>query len=72
MPRKLIDLTGKRVGSLVVREKYMRQMYGGALCWFWIVDCDCGEWNIVAGADLRRSPRGTRSCGCQSYRKEKS
>lgn len=68
MARKLIDLTGKRFGSLVVRERYMKQMYGGNLCWYWIVDCDCGNFNYCAGADLRRKPRGTRSCGCLSYR----
>ena len=55
MPR-LIDLTGKKVGRLTVRE------YLGSGMWF--CDCDCGNTKIAKGVNLRRGD--TKSCGCLS------
>ena len=60
---KLIDLTGKRFGRLVVIERdgsyYSPAYHSRAL---WRCRCDCGVECIVAGQSLRQG--NTRSCGC--------
>lgn len=55
---KIIDLTGKRFGKLVVLEK---QGYRGH-CITWKCRCDCGNETIVFGGALRDGT--TKSCGC--------
>ena len=56
---KLIDLTGKRFGKLVVikisRKDNNRQYY-------WICQCDCGNTKEVLGNNIKREL--TTSCGC--------
>jgi hypothetical protein len=55
--RKLIELTGQRVGRLVVTG------YAGNKMWSCV--CDCGARAVVYGGDLRRGgTRGRKSCGC--------
>ena len=65
MPQKLIDLTGKRFGMLVVRNKAGKEMFGGKLRWYWNVVCDCGQHNQTAGDSLRNGR--TKSCGCMQH-----
>lgn len=55
---KMIDMTGKRVGRLVVKHAAGRRM--GKVSWLCI--CDCGNENIVEGWHLRQAT--VRSCGC--------
>lgn len=55
---KLIDLTGRRFGRLLVIEKYGHK--GKTVAW--LCKCDCGTEVTVRGADLRRGV--TQSCGC--------
>lgn len=62
MPR-LKNLTGKRVGSLVVKS-LLGMVNKRAV---WKCRCDCGETAIVTGAHLCRAMKGdggTKSCGC--------
>ena len=53
MPKKVIDLTGKRFGKLVV-TKYVGKSR-------WLCKCDCGNEKVVGGANLKKN---TSSCGC--------
>lgn len=61
---KLIDLTGRRFGRLLVLQRE-----GSYLCEngihstpMWRCRCDCGQEVVVAGVSLRGGR--TRSCGC--------
>lgn len=69
MGRPIIDLTGLRVGRLVVVEQIPRITSQSITKWR--CRCDCGNMRVVAGSDLRRcsdrkNHRPTRSCGCLS------
>lgn len=59
MPNKLIDITGQRFGSLVVRERYSENTKDGKPRW--ICDCDCGNVTITPGRSLRCGQ--AKSCG---------
>lgn len=56
-----IDMTGKRVGRLVVlreaKEKYTKNESAK-----WLCRCDCGNEKIISGTSLRAG--ATQSCGC--------
>lgn len=68
MNKRVIDITGKRYGRLVVQrladivpypkppKKTLTRVYR------WLCKCDCGNETIVASQRLRRG--ATRSCGC--------
>jgi hypothetical protein len=60
---RLIDLTGKRFGRLVVIRRYGTVKHGASNTPSWLVKCDCGNEKTVMGCDLRKN-HGTRSCGC--------
>ena len=60
MQRVLINVTGKRFGSLRVIRRQLPNYRGFAR---WLCHCDCGNMSVVIGVDLRR--RKTKSCGCQ-------
>lgn len=57
-----VDMTGQRIGMLVVRErthsrsKRPQQVY-------WLCDCDCGRTTAVSASRLR-DKKPTSSCGC--------
>lgn len=58
MGRPSIDMTGKRIGQLVVLDRagaWDKQIW-------WRCQCDCGNIKTISGATLRRGK--TRSCGC--------
>ena len=62
--RKIIDLTGKRLGRLAVlavHPERRRYACGTALV-LWLCRCDCGAECVVPGAYLRTGT--TKSCGC--------
>lgn len=63
---KLIELTGRRFGRLVVLERapYNDNQNKSV----WVCRCDCGKVLNVSGSHLRRG--NTQSCGC--YRSELS
>jgi hypothetical protein len=60
MPRKLIDITGKRFGRLIVVDLAEHTGRNGRS--LWLCRCDCGE-QIVAHPENLRSGN-TKSCGC--------
>lgn len=64
--KKLIDLTGRRFGRLVVlRREGTRYYVGEKRYWAvptWRCRCDCGKECTVNGNNLRTGR--TRSCGC--------
>lgn len=60
MPKKLIDLTGKKFLKLtVVKRVYPNKKTQST---HWECLCDCGNTKIATGSDLRRL--GINSCGC--------
>jgi hypothetical protein len=65
MPR-LKDLTGFRIGRLVVLKRLPNRNYQR----YWLCKCDCGNEKEIYGGNLTRANQPTRSCGC--YNKEQS
>lgn len=59
----LIDLTGKRFGKLVVREKLPPRDDGRTR---WLCDCDCGNECVVLSYALRK--KNQQSCGCEKIK----
>jgi len=63
---RLVDLSGRRFGRLLVlaihpkRMRYGRR--GQAVAVLWETICDCGEQRVVFGSNLRQG--FSRSCGC--------
>lgn len=60
---KLIDMTGQRVGMLVV----IRQAESKNGKTFWLCRCDCGATTTVARSHLSAKTRPTQSCGCLQF-----
>lgn len=60
---KLIDMTGRRFGRLVVVRKSPEPRK-------WLCKCDCGAEKLVAGSNLRNG--SVRSCGCLAAEWSKS
>lgn len=56
---KIIDLTGKRFGRLIVIKENGRTKSGSKL---WLCQCDCGKSVIASQGNLKRG--NTMSCGC--------
>lgn len=56
---KLIDLTGRRFGRLVVVERGANRKNGSAR---WVCKCDCGRITVVNAYHLKSGH--TTSCGC--------
>ena len=59
---KLIDMTGQKIGRLLVLERAENDKDGKAM---WKCRCDCGNDCVVLGAYLRNG--NTKSCGCLWY-----
>lgn len=60
---KLIDLTGKKFGRLTVLSFHHNKTYkNGQIKKYWLCKCECGNFKIIAGAELRNG--NIRSCGC--------
>ena len=60
---RLIDLTGKRFGKLVVIERAKDHVSSsGQHRVAWLCQCDCGNQKIIVGKELRYN--NTKSCGC--------
>ncbi len=59
---KLIDITGRRFGRLVVLKKMPPRKGGGSN---WLCQCDCGNQHIAIGSNLRKGD--TTSCGCAAH-----
>lgn len=55
---KLVDLTGRRFGRLVVIERAKSMGKNSA----WLCKCDCGKVIVAQAPNLKNG--GTRSCGC--------
>lgn len=63
---KLVDLTGKRFGKLVVQRKLQSRRDGSVL---WECLCDCGNSRQVNTRHLNRKKNNVRSCGCGMHAK---
>ena len=61
---KLIDLTGKRFGSLVVISYDHKGESGES---YWLCKCDCGSVTVKGGHSLRRGH--TTTCGEKSHKR---
>lgn len=60
MPRRILDITGRRFGKLVVTGLVPRVVGDGPARW--ICRCDCGCRVIALGPDLRKRKFGCRKC----------
>lgn len=59
---RLIDLSGKRFGRLVVTRTFTRIKYNGTYTSFSDCICDCGKISTVASSSLKQGY--SKSCGC--------
>lgn len=59
MPRRRIDLTGKRFGYVVVNNYHSTTKRGQAI---WSCICDCGNSALLRATSLQRGK--VKSCGC--------
>lgn len=59
---RIKDLTGRRVGRLVVIERTGGIDKGGSV--LWRCQCDCGNEKIIASRNLSKQHHNVRSCGC--------
>ena len=64
MATKLIDLTGKRFGRLIV----IKRSLSGKKQPLWLCKCDCGKERIIQGNHLRNGI--ITSCGCLKIEKQ--
>lgn len=53
------DISGQKFGRLTALEPVGRNKCGHVI---WKCECECGNFTMVGGAELRRG--NTRSCGC--------
>ncbi len=60
MNRSVIDMTGRRVGRLLVLHLTEKRKGKQAI---WLCRCDCGNVTEIRGSSLHR-PQATKSCGC--------
>lgn len=56
-----IDLTGQKFGMLTVVERVETSKCGSAK---WLCKCDCGQFTVVRGWDIRNQINRQVSCGC--------
>lgn len=56
---RLIDLKGQRFGKLTVLERACPERKGKV---YWVCRCDCGNYTVVAGDNLKSG--NTKGCGC--------
>ena len=63
-PQK-IDMTGKRIGSLVVLHEEPAPERDWRKRIWWMCLCDCGNKKTILGSSLRRGHY--KSCGCRRY-----
>lgn len=67
------DLTGQRFGKLLVLkldEDF--ETIRGTRQRRWICQCDCGTIKSIAGAELTRTKKPQRSCGCAAAERAKN
>jgi hypothetical protein len=57
-----IDMTGNRYGKLVAIKVDNSKRKIGDTKNYWLFKCDCGNYKIISGADVRQGK--SRSCGC--------
>ena len=56
---KIDDISGKKFNKLTVIERMKSSKSGKAM---WKCRCDCGNYTIVSGSNLKTG--GVKSCGC--------
>lgn len=67
------DLTGQRFGKLLVLkldEDF--EAIRGSRQRRWICQCDCGVIKSIIGAELTRTKKPQRSCGCAAHERSKN
>lgn len=62
MPRRYVDLTGKKFGRLTVLKRVENKKEKSGQKSQWLCRCDCGRMTIKLGTRLRNGY--TKSCGC--------
>lgn len=62
---KLIDLTGKRFGKLIVIKRAKQPTHVKRKRVYWLCECDCGNKKIIQSHNLVNG--NTQSCGCLIY-----
>ncbi|RWR06726.1 hypothetical protein QNH23_06350 [Siminovitchia fortis] len=67
MARRIVDLTGKRFGKLVVVEVAGRDKHKRVT---WKCLCDCGNEVVIRSNNLRTG--NSESCGCEKWAKNKT
>ena len=67
------DLTGQRFGKLLVLKLDTDfEAIRGTRQRRWICQCDCGVVKSIIGAELTRTKKPQRSCGCASVERSKN
>lgn len=61
-PRRVIDLSGKRFGTVIKRASYNKNKQ-----LVWVCGCDCGQICEKVGNSLKTG--NTKSCGCLNIEK---
>jgi hypothetical protein len=61
MAAKVVDLTGQRIGCLVVARQHSERRLRKVQ---WICRCDCGGERVVVGSELQKQ-KVTRCVGCR-------
>lgn len=62
---KTENIEGKTFGKFFVVSRSLKKGPGGNVLWY--CACDCGNFSIVSGGDLKR--RHNANCGCERVRK---
>lgn len=62
----MIDLTGRRFGTLIVLAKDFKDKHRDT---HWLCQCDCGALCVKSGHSLRRG--NTKTCGTQKHRENR-
>lgn len=62
--RRCQDLTGRRFGKLVARQRGGRRASDGSI--YWQCDCDCGATTVTSSNKLLQGK--TTSCGCHKLK----
>jgi len=64
---KFVDLSGERIGSLIVIGRHPTNSKSNKVRWDCL--CDCGSSTTVLACSLVRKDRPTLSCGCRMHGK---
>lgn len=64
LPKNQYDLTGEKIGKLTVIRREGSVMSGSKKRSTWLCQCECGNFKVIRGSNLRNKKSKTKSCGC--------